>query len=46
MFQARSSVRFGESLAKVLHLIRQMPESPSLIPEEHAPNPDLVLILS
>ena len=44
MFQARSSVKFGESLATVLHLIPQMPESPSVIPEEHATNPDLVLI--
>ena len=27
LFQARSSVKFGESLASVLHLIQQMPES-------------------
>ena len=33
LFQARSSVKFGESLASVLHLIRQMPESLSVIPE-------------
>ena len=33
LFQARSSVKFSESLASVLHLIRQMPESPSVIPE-------------
>ena len=32
--QVRSSVRFGESLASVLHLIQQMPESsPCLILE-------------
>ena len=29
LFQARSSVKFGESLASVLHLIQQMSESPS-----------------
>ena len=33
LFQTRSSVKFGESLESVLHLIRQMPESPSVIPE-------------
>ena len=33
LFQARSSVKFGESRASVLHLIQQMPESPSLILE-------------
>ena len=33
LFQARSSVIFGESLASVLHLVRQMPESPSVILE-------------
>ena len=31
LFQARSSVKFGECIASVLHLIQQMPESPSLI---------------
>ena len=30
LFQARSSVKFGESLASVLYLIQHMPESPSL----------------
>ena len=30
LLQARSSVKFGESLASVLHLIQQMPVSPSL----------------
>ena len=33
LFQARSSVKFGESLASVLHLVQQMSESPSLILE-------------
>ena len=33
LFQARSSVKFGESIALVLHLIQQMSESPSLILE-------------
>ena len=28
-----SCVKFGESLASVLHLIRQMPESSSMLPE-------------
>ena len=31
LFQAPSSVKFGESLASALHLIQQMPESLSLI---------------
>ena len=31
--QARSSVKFRECLASVLHLIQQTPESPSLILE-------------
>ena len=34
LFQARSSVKFGESLASVLHLIQQMSESLSLILEQ------------
>ena len=33
LFQARSSVKFGESLASVLHLIQPMLESPSLMLE-------------
>ena len=33
LFQARSRVKSGESLASVLDLIQQMPESPSLILE-------------
>ena len=33
LFQVHSSVKFGESLSSVLHLIRQMPESLSLILE-------------
>ena len=33
LFQARSTVKFDESLASVLHLTHQMSESPSLILE-------------
>ena len=33
LFQARSSVKVGESLASVLHLAQKMPESPFLILE-------------
>ena len=33
-FQARSSIKFDESLSIILQLIRQMKDSPSLILEE------------
>ena len=31
LFQARSGIKFGESLASILHFIQQIPDSPSLI---------------